>query len=189
MTSGIPPLGSPLWRVGFRLMMRYPRRIQWSYPFDVALVLFMSVWVGSLPPPTGNVWQAGVLAAVSMVLWCLMEAGGWIEVAACGPTGVLRNAALYVAFLIAMVALLTVGSGLTYFSVSLLCWVLLMFMGAFRGPVGYMAFLLWNRPRLPLRLARFLDWSVTAGLMRTSGVAYQFRHREFQEWLVRNPVP
>ncbi len=48
---------------------------------------------------------------------------------------------------------------------------------------------LWNRRRLPLRLARFLDWCVTAGLMRTSGVAYQFRHREFQEWLVRNPAP
>ncbi|CAM5238097.1 hypothetical protein GCM10010230_28400 [Streptomyces narbonensis] len=31
--------------------------------------------------------------------------------------------------------------------------------------------------------------SVSAGLMRTSGAVYQFRHREFQEWLVRHPEP
>ncbi|MES5821994.1 hypothetical protein [Streptomyces sp. RG80] len=27
------------------------------------------------------------------------------------------------------------------------------------------------------------------GLLRTSGIAYRFRHREFQEWLVRHPEP
>lgn len=35
----------------------------------------------------------------------------------------------------------------------------------------------------PLRPAAFLDWACEAGLMRVSGVAYQFRHRQFQDWL------
>lgn len=40
-----------------------------------------------------------------------------------------------------------------------------------------------RRGRLPLRLGRFLDWGVSAGLFRTSGVAYQFRHEELRLWL------
>lgn len=53
----------------------------------------------------------------------------------------------------------------------------------------YCVFLLCSRGRLPFRLARFLDWAVTAGLLRYSGPAYQFRHREFQQWLTRHPTP
>jgi hypothetical protein len=30
--------------------------------------------------------------------------------------------------------------------------------------------------RLPWRCLRFLDWAATAGLLRISGIAYQFRH-------------
>lgn len=37
--------------------------------------------------------------------------------------------------------------------------------------------------KLPLRPAVFLDWAYDAGLMRLSGIAVQFRHREFQHWL------
>ncbi|MEU6147763.1 NACHT domain-containing protein [Streptomyces sp. NPDC047081] len=47
----------------------------------------------------------------------------------------------------------------------------------------YGVFLLCSRGHLPFRLARFLDWAVTAGLLRYSGPAYQFRHRELQQWL------
>ncbi len=39
------------------------------------------------------------------------------------------------------------------------------------------------RGRLPAAPARFLDWAYDAGLVRLSGVAVQFRHREFQFWL------
>ncbi|MFG2293439.1 NACHT domain-containing protein [Streptomyces sp. NPDC048603] len=38
---------------------------------------------------------------------------------------------------------------------------------------------------LPLRLGGFLDWCCEAGLMRVEGFAYQFRHRELQDWLAR----
>ncbi|WP_436988981.1 NACHT domain-containing protein [Streptomyces sp. enrichment culture] len=53
----------------------------------------------------------------------------------------------------------------------------------------YWVFLLCSRGRLPFRLARFLDWACTAGLMRYSGPAYQFRHRELQQWLAAHPEP
>jgi NACHT domain len=37
--------------------------------------------------------------------------------------------------------------------------------------------------RGPLRFAAFLDWANKAGLLRVSGTAYQFRHRQLQDWL------
>lgn len=53
----------------------------------------------------------------------------------------------------------------------------------------YVVFLLFARGRVPFRLARFLDWSCDTGLMRYSGPAYQFRHRELQLWLAAHPAP
>ncbi|MCC3655780.1 hypothetical protein LIX60_30840 [Streptomyces sp. S07_1.15] len=53
----------------------------------------------------------------------------------------------------------------------------------------YLVFLMCARRRVPFRLARFLDWSCDIGLMRYSGPAYQFRHRELQLWLTTHPVP
>ncbi|TDD25519.1 NACHT domain-containing protein [Nonomuraea diastatica] len=40
-----------------------------------------------------------------------------------------------------------------------------------------------TRGLLPLRLWTFLDWACEARLLRVSGATYQFRHREFQEFL------
>ncbi|MEW2527593.1 hypothetical protein [Streptomyces sp. NPDC047071] len=53
----------------------------------------------------------------------------------------------------------------------------------------YVAFLVCSRRRLPFRLGLFLDWAVTAGLMRYSGPAYQYRHRELHHWLRQHPEP
>ncbi|MFJ8010829.1 hypothetical protein [Streptomyces fagopyri] len=53
----------------------------------------------------------------------------------------------------------------------------------------YLAFLLCSYRRLPFRLARFLDWATSAGLLRYSGPAYQYRHRELQQWLTAHPDP
>ncbi|MEV5842213.1 NACHT domain-containing protein [Streptomyces sp. NPDC051985] len=63
--------------------------------------------------------------------------------------------------------------------------------GATGGRVGlrYLAFLLCSVGRLPLRLGLFMDWAYDAGLMRLSGSAYQFRHRELQRWLADHPYP
>ena len=35
----------------------------------------------------------------------------------------------------------------------------------------------------PLQFGAFLDWAQQAGLLRVSGVTYQFRHRQLQDWL------
>jgi hypothetical protein len=54
----------------------------------------------------------------------------------------------------------------------------------------YLAFLICSRmtKKLPLRLIAFLNWACTAGLLRMSGTAYQFRHREIQHWLATHPT-
>jgi hypothetical protein len=47
----------------------------------------------------------------------------------------------------------------------------------------------WVRGRAPLRFGTFLDWAHNAGLLRVSGVAYQFRHRQLQDWLTSSGDP
>ncbi|MGW6528501.1 NACHT domain-containing protein [Streptomyces venezuelae] len=44
-----------------------------------------------------------------------------------------------------------------------------------------------GRHALPWRLRRFLHWATEAGLLRVAGTAYQFRHRELQDWLAAAP--
>lgn len=58
--------------------------------------------------------------------------------------------------------------------------------------VRYTVFLLFTRfgrNQLPWRLGRFLHWATQVGIMRTAGTAYQFRHRELQDWLANHPAP
>lgn len=56
----------------------------------------------------------------------------------------------------------------------------------------YLALLLctrrWSGHWLPWRLGRFLHWCCDAGLIRVAGVAYQFRHRELQDYLAPTDV-
>jgi hypothetical protein len=42
---------------------------------------------------------------------------------------------------------------------------------------------------LPFRTGSFLNWAYKAGLLRLSGSAYQFRHRELQQWLTTHSSP
>ncbi|WP_405409108.1 NACHT domain-containing protein [Streptomyces decoyicus] len=53
----------------------------------------------------------------------------------------------------------------------------------------YLVFLCCARRRLPWKLGSFLHWAYGAGLIRISGVAYQFRHRELQDWLTAHSSP
>jgi hypothetical protein len=46
-------------------------------------------------------------------------------------------------------------------------------------------YLSYRQGRLPAKPARFLDWAYDAGLLRLSGGAVQFRHRELLDWLGR----
>lgn len=61
------------------------------------------------------------------------------------------------------------------------------------GPGGaatlrYLSFLICARKILPWRLGAFLYWSYGAGLLRVAGIAYQFRHRELQDYMAINPA-
>jgi multisubunit Na+/H+ antiporter MnhB subunit len=38
--------------------------------------------------------------------------------------------------------------------------------------------------RFPSRSAQFLDWARTVGLLRVTGISYQFRHDSYGEWLI-----
>jgi hypothetical protein len=57
------------------------------------------------------------------------------------------------------------------------------------GGLRYVVLLLcthrWSSRWLPWRLGRFLHWCYGAGLIRVAGIAYQFRHRELQDYLAR----
>jgi hypothetical protein len=53
----------------------------------------------------------------------------------------------------------------------------------------YVVFLCCASGQLPWRLGAFLHWAYGAGLLRISGRAYQFRHRELQYWLASHSVP
>ncbi|MFE6482886.1 NACHT domain-containing protein [Streptomyces sp. NPDC057757] len=57
------------------------------------------------------------------------------------------------------------------------------------SPRRYLAFTLCagSHRLLPLRLLPFLEYAHQVGLLRLSGSAYQFRHRELQLWLARSP--
>ncbi|WP_418955221.1 hypothetical protein [Streptomyces tritici] len=47
----------------------------------------------------------------------------------------------------------------------------------------YVVFLVLARNVLPWRFGRFLDVCHRAGILRTAGAAYQFRHLELQDHL------
>ncbi|MFF4519241.1 NACHT domain-containing protein [Streptomyces mirabilis] len=50
--------------------------------------------------------------------------------------------------------------------------------------VWYLVFVLCERGRLPLLPSAFLNWAYEASLLRVSGSAYEFRHRELEDWLL-----
>jgi hypothetical protein len=94
--------------------------------------------------------------------------------------------------LVAVVFGLVVGTGAgvtmgTAFGVALGAVSLLAVILVANAWTRYAVLLLYARRVLPWRLGTFLDWAYQGGLLRISGNAYQFRHRELQEWLADQP--
>ncbi|MEV5881786.1 hypothetical protein AB0L74_03505 [Streptomyces sp. NPDC052020] len=83
------------------------------------------------------------------------------------------------------------ATDLQFASYLLLLGVFLGFFNVASASRRFLLFTLGVRVRriLPLRVARFMHWSYQAGLLRVAGSSYQFRHRELQDWLARNPSP
>ncbi|MFD5324602.1 NACHT domain-containing protein [Streptomyces sp. NPDC127092] len=189
-TTAVPRLGSPLWRLGaVRALRRAPRSFAGIFGLAMALV---GPWVFATRSGLGPLFVTGistgalVTGAVSLTL-------SEVDRAAVGPTGALRNQLWMLAFGVPAVVLVAVflpeDGPERLMGLSVVGLVTAVGVFVLTDLVAYVLFLLLNPHRVPFRLARFLDWSVAAGLMRTSGAAYQFRHREFQEWLVRHPGP
>lgn len=85
---------------------------------------------------------------------------------------------LYTQHMVAFVYSLTVG-------------VFVFYIPAAGGPAAlrYFSLLLHTRRNLPWRLGRFLDDCYELGILRVSGTAWQFRHRELQDHLATHPAP
>ncbi|MES9510115.1 hypothetical protein ABWJ92_27475 [Streptomyces sp. NPDC000609] len=113
--------------------------------------------------------------------------------AAVGPSGWPRTGAFFALIVLwpaAIMVLLGRSAGLGPTNDLLVLSMFGSLYCALGGPMAmYTCWLLINCRRLPFRLSRFLEWSRAAGLIRVTGAACQFRHREFQEWLTRHPVP
>jgi hypothetical protein len=82
------------------------------------------------------------------------------------------------------------GAGVVMALIFALC-TLIVFAPVLGMPVTSVAWsryrlatmILFIQRRLPWRLATFLQWNYEVGIMRVSGLAYQFRHLRLQEWL------
>ncbi|MGW1912712.1 hypothetical protein ACWCQS_18795 [Streptomyces sp. NPDC002076] len=153
----------------------------------VLLVAAPELWLLTLGIYGGMVLASGVLYAVGPSLGTYVANGVAFSDTAdvVRPRGPLRrDAVLTLAALVACAVLvLLLPHPATAFAVSLATVFI-----ASQATVRYRLVLALAaaRGRLPLRLARFLDWAHHAGLLRVAGNSYQFRHTEFQRWLVRD---
>ncbi|MBO2453896.1 NACHT domain-containing protein [Actinomadura barringtoniae] len=105
-------------------------------------------------------------------------------------TDLAANGVIAMVAFVGLTSLMVSSYALEY---SLLIGALLTVYGYFVyfGGMGvrYLTALMRMRGKLPLRLIPFLDWAAEARLLRQTGPAYQFVHREFQEWLAARPTP
>ncbi|MEV6330662.1 hypothetical protein [Streptomyces sp. NPDC051909] len=189
----VPRLGSRQWWLSLRqAVRRLPRSFRGFAMLTVVLVTVWQLGTGEL----GGGEIALLVGVTTLVLALVLGYATLEEVdsATAGPVAELRGQFLMLLLLAgavpACVYLLASGGSLSPEDLTLVPATLILLSMVFLARLlAYGLFRLRNVRRLPLRLVRFLDWSVAAGLMRTSGAVYQFRHREFQEWLVRHPAP
>ncbi|WP_327278167.1 NACHT domain-containing protein [Streptomyces sp. NBC_01224] len=188
----LPPWGSPLWRVGMRLARsgsgRWAVRVTAIWPV-------LAMWRAAAPQRFGGMenWPMTVAMLFTPALFFIMFSAYFLGSAAVGPSGWPRTGAFFALIVLwpaAVLVFLSRSAGLGPTADLLIFAIFGSFYFALSGPTAmYACWLLVNCRRLPFRLSRFLEWSRTAGLIRVTGAAYQFRHREFQEWLTRHPVP
>jgi hypothetical protein len=171
-------------------LVRKPRLIAGNVLYVVGSALYLSG--RDLRPPLFAAILAGSVIAfvTSQAVWMT---GDRPQATLTGPRDPLR-AELRYALLWATAASLGLGaliaqymrSGLG-FAYGPLLIALPAFVVAAKAGRRYALFKLMAGRRLPAGLGAFLDWCVEAGIMRVEGFAYQFRHRELQEWLADRP--
>ena len=193
----------PLTRVDLRLIATKSRRRlagALAVGLMVGLATWLAVWrlTGLIPGEIGGGPTDAVVSG--LVLGLLAGLVTWVTGGfslAEKPTSVMRqNAAFWLACGLAMtlaVWLLTTRAARIYGEAPALVSGLAIGLGVgliilMIGLVVWVRYMLgcWLARRqglLPRRVGRFLDWAYKAKLLRMSGTAIQFRHRELQEWL------
>ncbi|MEU0987845.1 NACHT domain-containing protein [Streptomyces sp. NPDC005953] len=168
--------------------------------------LVVGLVLGSAAGPTLGIGYGLAIWLTVGLGFGLLQGSTGEPTAAATPRGVMRKdamAGLALGLAVALAAAL--GTGLAFRSTAELTVPLALATGFLftsgimsdpepvAGATGaarrYLIFLICSRGRLPFRLGRFLDWAASAGLLRYSGAAYQYRHREFQHWLRDHPDP
>ncbi|MEU9245242.1 hypothetical protein [Streptomyces sp. NPDC048385] len=165
----------------FRDVSLWPQRILLSalYVFlAVVIVAGLSMWYVALVD--------GVAAATGRRPSVTSPRAGFTATA--DPREPLRHTLLVgVAAGVVVVACCFVASlAHTVVGIALLAAVIpaLMLAEAARWCVWFLVFRIRTRGRLPLRTGAFMHWAHETGLLRVSGHAYEFRHRELLDWLI-----
>ncbi|MFE2277883.1 NACHT domain-containing protein [Streptomyces sp. NPDC059454] len=167
-----------------------PKMIGLNVMYAIGWVLFL-VDRGLGPSLFALVLVANVLSFVtSQAVW---STGDHPQATLTDPRDPLRAELRYALFWAAVTSL-WVGSLIAQWTESVLGFaygailaVLPAFTLAARAWRRYVLFKFVASHRLPAALGGFLEWCVEAGIMRVEGFAYQFRHRELQEWLAARP--
>lgn len=185
-TTSAPPLGSPVWRLGLRRFGR--KRVP---ALGVLLLLGVSVWAALTADRLSGAALLQLALLVGWAVLAIVTLAVMVELdsADAGPGGPVRAVWCIAVLLGVQVTIsVTISGGPGRLELMFAGFVPTLLVAMRRDWVGYLVHRVAN-PFLGPCLPTFLDWCVTAGLLRTSGIAYQFRHREFQEWLVRHPQP
>ncbi|MDX3339895.1 NACHT domain-containing protein [Streptomyces sp. ME02-6979.5a] len=188
----LPPWRSPLWSVASKVA--FTGRNRWGV-LASAILPVMILWRSVTPEQLGGIgdWTLALAVLPMLTLYVGLMAGNTLDTAAIGPSGWPRGG-VFTALVLGWPAVVLLGLGLRMGLGVTDCLPLLAVFGVLYCAVSgdsamYLCWLLIHFRRVPFRLSRFLDWCHAAGLIRITGGVYQFRHREFQEWLARHPAP
>ncbi|MFG3252421.1 NACHT domain-containing protein [Streptomyces sp. NPDC048172] len=178
-----------------------PRQLHWGRLPDWRFVVPVLFWTASLAlylwdglrdqPALYGAILFGYFAPIP-VWWASRPIGDHPQATLTGPRDPLRAELRYALAMAASASLAfgAIASDVMDSSVGFAYGITLTTLPALShyapGWLRYLGFKSETSRLLPPRLGAFLDWNCEAGILRVEGFAYQFRHRELQDWLARS---